>query len=120
MLDALGPGVVTHFCVEVRALITDLSLAAAIAALPWLTMNSVTEPKRLGFLAAVFAATVLLRKLRDVAQVAIGLTMLAVAWFESFPAWNHSAEVGSYIVCGTVVLALASYRAARRSQLSTA
>ena len=99
---------------------TDLILAAAFAALPWWSMNSPTEPKRLLFLAAVYAVAALARRMKPFVQGAVGLTMLAVGWLESFPAWNHSAEIGTYVLCGTVAVALASYRAARRSQLSRA
>ena len=98
----------------------DLILAAAIAALPFLSMNSATEPKRLLFLAAVYAAGAFARRVKPLVHAAAGLTMLAVGWFESFPAWNHSAEIGTYVLCGTAVIALASYRAARRSQFSVA
>ena len=97
-----------------------LILAALFAALPWICMNSALEARRLLILAAVFAACALLRRARNAAQAAVGLTMLAVGWLESFPAWNHSAEVGTYVLCGTVVIALTSYRAARRSQLAQA
>ena len=102
----------------------DLALAAAIAVLPWFSMNSATEPKRLGFLAAVYALAAVCRHfglIRGYAgDLAVGLTMLAVGWLESFPAWNHSPEIGTYLLCGTAVIALASYRAARRSQLARA
>jgi len=99
---------------------TDLILAAAVAALPWLTMNSATEPKRLLFLAAVYVAALAARRFKPLLQGAAGLTMLAIGWFESFPAWNHSAEIGTYVLCGTAVVALASYRAARRPQFAQA
>src|SRR4051812_39553037 len=99
---------------------TDLTLAAAIAALPWISMNSSHEPKRLGFLAAVYALVAVLRHFRvvrgEAAAIAVGLTMLAVGWLESFPAWNHSAEIGTYLVSGTAIVALGAFRAARRSQ----
>jgi hypothetical protein len=99
----------------------DLILAAAIAALPWVSMNSHTEPMRLVFLAGVYALVAVLRRLRVVrmpgAEGLVGLTMLAVGWFESFPAWNHSAEIGTYILCGTAVVALAAFRAARGSHV---
>jgi|SRR5947209_7216966 len=99
-----------------KRLSIDLVLAAAIAALPWLTMSGRIEPVRLGLLAALVAAGALLRRARHAAQAAAGLTMLALGWLESFPAGNHSAEVGTYILCGTAVVALATFRAARRSQ----
>jgi hypothetical protein len=102
----------------------ELTLAAAIAALPRLSMNSHTEPKRLLFLAAVYALVVVLRHFRVIrirgAEGLAGLTMLAVGWLESFPAWGHSAEIGTYILCGTAVVALAAFRAARGSQLARA
>ena len=107
-----------------KRLSVDLTLAAAIAALPWLSMNSHTEPKRLGILASLYALTAILGHFRVIkghaASIAVGLTMLGVGWLESFPAWNHSAEIGTYVLCGTAVIALASFRAARRSHLAEA
>ena len=102
----------------------DLILAAAIAALPWISMNSHTEPKRLVFLAGIYALVTVLRHFRVIrmrgAEALVGLSMLAVGWLESFPAWSHSAEIGTYILCGTAVVALATFRAARRSQIAEA
>jgi hypothetical protein len=100
----------------------EIILAAGIAALPWFSMNSHTEPTRLVFLAAAYALLVVLRHFRVIrmrgAEGLAGLTMLGVGWLQSFPAWSHSAEIGTYILCGTAVVALASYRAARRSQFA--
>src|SRR5437773_4482292 len=97
----------------------DLTLAAIIAAVPWISMNSLMEAKRLALLAAVVAVAAVLGRFRlidaRIVHAAAGLTMLAIAWLESFPAWNHSAEIGTYIACGAAVLALASFRAARGS-----
>src|SRR6185369_5191408 len=99
---------------------TDLILAAAVAALPWLSMNSAFEAKRLGLLAGVYAVVAVLRHFRLIrgegGAVAVGLTMLMVGWLESFPAWNHSAEIGTYVLSGTAIVALGVFRAARRSQ----
>ena len=103
---------------------TDLSLAAIIAAVPWISMNSALEAKRLALLALVIVAATILQRFRlvdaRVVHGAVGVTMLGIAWLESFPAWSHSAEIGTYIACGAAVLALAAFRAARRSQLSEA
>lgn len=106
----------------------DLILAAVIAALPWFSMNAAlpwlavntTEPVRLGFLAAVYLVAAVLGRYRvirgPVATLAVGTTMLAIAWLQTFPAGNHSAEIGTYLVSGTILVALASFRAARGSQ----
>jgi hypothetical protein len=97
----------------------DLILAAIIAAVPWVSMNSATEATRLALLAGVSAVAALMGYSRwidaRVVQAGVGLTMLALGWLESFPAGNHSAEIGTYIACGAAVLSLASFRAARRS-----
>ena len=102
----------------------DLILAAIIAAVPWISMNSATEATRLTLLAgmSVLAAIMGRSRLIDarVVHAGVGLTMLALGWLESFPAWNHSAEIGTYIACGTAITALVSYRTARGSQLSEA
>ena|SRR5436309_597353 len=98
----------------------DLTVAAIMAAVPWISMNSQMEAKRLALLAAVIAVAAILGRFRlidaRIVQGAAALTMLAIAWLESFPARNHSAEIGTYIACGAAVLALVSFRAARRSQ----
>ena len=100
---------------------TDLTLAAIIAALPWISLNSAMEAKRMALLALVIVAASILQRFRlidaRIVYGAAGVTMLAIAWLESFPAWSHSAEIGTYIAAGAAVLALTSFRAARRSQL---
>ena len=102
----------------------DLVLAAIIAVVPWISMNSTTEAARLALLAGVAALGAVMGRSRwldaGVVQAGVGMTMLALAWLESFPAGSHSAEIGTYIASGAAVLALASFRAARRSQLSRA
>ena len=102
----------------------DLIVAAIIAAVPWISMNSATEATRLMLLAAISAMAAIMGRSRlidaSVAQAGVGMTMFALAWLESFPAGSHSAEIGTYIACGAAVIALASFRTARRSQLGEA
>jgi hypothetical protein len=102
----------------------DLILAAILAAVPWISMNSATEASRLVLLAGIVALGSLAGRSRwvdsRVVHATTGITMLALGWLQSFPAGSHGGDIATYIACGAAVLSLASFRAARRSQLSEA
>ena len=76
-------------------------------------LNTGYEAGRLLVLAVVVAGISLLgyfRMLttrgRRTAGLALAATLLAVAWLESFPAGDHSAAIGLYILFGALALIL--------------
>jgi len=78
------------------------------------------EAKRMLILASVYAGIVLLGYFRvirpsaqRVAEFALALTLLLLGWLHSFPAWNHSGQIGFYILFGAVMLLVASRHGVR-------
>ncbi len=66
-------------------------------------------------LGCVYAAIALLGYLRVIgsraqrlAEFALAFTLLLLGWLQSFPAWNHSGQIGFYIFLGAVILVVAS------------
>src|SRR5437763_1601781 len=68
----------------------DLILAAIIAAVPWISMNSATEATRLTLLAGMSVLVAIMGRSRlidaRVVHAGVGLTMRALGWLERFPA----------------------------------
>jgi hypothetical protein len=69
------------------------------------------EVRRMLILACVYAGIATLGYLRVIrpraqraAEFALAVTLLLLAWLQSFPAWNHSSQIGLYILFGTVAL----------------
>jgi hypothetical protein len=78
------------------------------------------EVRRMLILACVYAGIATLGYLRvirpraqRVAEFALAVTLLLLGWLHSFPAWNHSADIGLYILFGSVMLLVASRHAVR-------
>ena len=74
------------------------------------------EGVRMAILAGVFALLVVLAVLRVISRgahravsIAGAATLLALAWFQSFPAGSHSTEVGAYLLAGTLMLVIAMW-----------
>ncbi len=95
-----------------KRLTLDFALALAMAVVPRL-LNTGYEAGRLLALAVVVAGISLLgyfRMLtppgRRTADLVLAATLLAVAWLESFPAGDHSAPIGFYILFGAFALIL--------------
>lgn len=95
-----------------KRLVLDIALAGALAGLPYALGAGVTEAKRMLILACVYTVIAAAAHFRLIApavrragDLAFGVVLLALAWFQSFPAWNHSADIGLYIAFGAVVLA---------------
>ena len=88
-----------------KRLSIDLLLAATMAVLPRVFGASPVEAGRMLILAIVYAAFSLLpERARRAAAVALAVTLLALAWFQSFPAGNHSAEIGLYLLFGALAM----------------
>ncbi len=95
-----------------KRFLIDLALAAAMATLPSLTAASRVEVGRLAILGAVYAAVALVgyarlvrsADVRRLLDLGVGLFTLSTAWFLSFAAWSHSAEIGLYLLFGTAIL----------------
>jgi heme/copper-type cytochrome/quinol oxidase subunit 4 len=93
----------------------DILLAAVMAILPRVTGVGRMEAGRMLILACVYAAVAVLAYLRmftpsahRVAQLAFAVTLLLLGWLMSFPAWNHSGEIGLYLLFGSVVAAVST------------
>jgi len=78
------------------------------------------EVRRMLILACVYAGIVLLGYLRvipprvqRVAEFALAAALLLLGWLQSFPAWNHSGQIGFYILFGAVMFVIASRHAVR-------
>jgi hypothetical protein len=72
------------------------------------------EGVRMAILAGVFALVAVLALLRVISReaqrgisIVAAATLLALAWFQSFPAWSHSVEVGAYLLAGVLTLVIA-------------
>src|SRR5438477_7892142 len=103
-----------------KRLALDLSLVAALAALPF-AAGAGFEAKRMAILAGVYAAIALASHLRLIAppvrraaDLTFGIVLLSLAWLESFPAWNHSTEIGLYIAFGAAAVVGGAWRHAPR------
>jgi heme O synthase-like polyprenyltransferase len=89
----------------------DFLFASGLAVLPWVIGIRRIEAGRMLILACLLAAVAVLTWLRVIpapvhraATAALAVTLLALAWFQSFPAGNHSAEIGLYILFGAIIL----------------
>ena len=106
-----------------KSLSIDLLLAAAVAVFPRVFLGiGRVEAGRILILAVVYSAVSVLAYFYSAIQrpafLGFAGTLLALAWLQSFPAGNHSAEIGLYIVFGALVLTRGL--TARRSQQSQA
>lgn len=104
-----------------KRLSMDLLFAAAMAVVPRVGAGRM-EAGRLLILACVYASVALLAHFRMMpprayrsAQLAFAATLLLLGWLMSFPAWNHSGEIGLYILFGAMALVAATWRHAVRS-----
>ena len=96
-----------------KRLSIDLLLAAVIALLPRLAGVGRVEAGRMLILACVYAAIAVLAYVRlftpsahRIAQLAFAATLLLLGWLQSFPAWNHSGEIGLYVLFGSMIAAV--------------
>src|SRR5437773_11047420 len=92
-----------------KQLLIDLGLAVALA-LPRL-FHGGYETGRMLILGSVYAVISVLAYLRIVPTgahraglAALAVTLLLLGWLESFPAGDHSAEIGLYILFGALAL----------------
>lgn len=90
--------------------IVDIVICAAMFALPFV-LGIGFEGHRMVILGGIYAGVSILGTLgvlspsgRDLLDTVAACFILALAWFESFPAWGHSAEIGLYLVFGVLVL----------------
>ena len=93
----------------------DLVLAAVIALLPRVSGVGRIETGRMLILACVYAAVAVLGYFRlftprahRIAQLAFAATLLILGWLMSFPAWNHSGEIGLYILFGSMIVVVSA------------
>lgn len=93
-----------------QRVLVDLSLVAVMALLPRVTSVGRMEAGRMLILACVYAAIAVLSYFRlftprahRVARLAFAATLLLLGWLMSFPAWNHSGEIGLYLLFGSAV-----------------
>ncbi len=100
-----------------KRLSIDLLLAATIALVPRLTGAGRMEAGRMLILAGVYAAIAVLGAFRVASprayragQFGFAGALLLLGWLQSFPAWNHSGEIGLYILFGSIILARACFR----------
>ena len=103
-----------------RVLVDVVPVAALVVLSRMVGANQ--EGVRMAILAGVLAVLVLLALFRVISQrayraasVAAAATLLALAWFQSFPAGNHAGEVGAYLVVGVLTLVLALWGERGRS-----
>ncbi len=83
----------------------DFLFAAGLAILPWVIGIRRMEAGRILILACLLAAVAVLpARVHRIATGALAVTLLALAWFQSFSAGNHSAEIGLYILFGAIIL----------------
>ena len=95
----------------------NLATAVSLIAASFVFSSGMYESKRMIILAILYAAAAALPfATRRAADFAFAITLLSLGWLQSFPAWNHSAEIGVYVAFGALVLA----RAARSSTQTVA
>ena len=93
-----------------KPLVIDLALAAAMALLPR-SFGGGVEGGRLLILGTLYAAVsvmahfgVILQNASRAATAAFGVTLLILGWLQSFPAGDHRADIGLYILFGALML----------------
>lgn len=94
-------------------LVTGMLLLAALPVVGTRQTHFVIASGTIRIIAVVFAMIVALHghaivsdRMRRVLDITAGIMLLAMSWFETFPAGNHVAETGIYAGFGAILLVL--------------
>ena len=106
-------------------LLTGMLLLAGLPAVGTRQTHFAIASGTIRVVAVVYAMIVALdghrivsERMRRLLDMSMGVMLLAMSWFETFPAGNHVAETGIYAGVGAILLALAAIGGGQRLAVS--